>query len=301
MSKKSKKEKQSPNFIVFLVEGESDKIALENPLSELFFEKYPDYEVRFLLQQRIVNKYGDEVDDDVDEDDDDSADDNEEDHDAYIEEEYVEGGDITTSSFVTPKNIVIKIENRFIKPATKAEGIYSRRIVKIIHIVDLDGAYVPDECVVPLSPERTASEKPFYDGEQGIIEARDVEAIRDRNARKQANLDFLLSLTEGGIKIGSRVIPYEIYFFSSNLDHFINHDANLDSGKKYYADRFLREYGFDTEKFASFFFSDPAAIGHLGYYESWEEIKNQNSVKRFTNIDCLIRRLQNTDEAVGEK
>lgn len=296
MSKKGKKEKQSPNFIVFLVEGESDKIALENPLSELIFEKYPDYEVRFLLQQRIVNKFGDEVDDDnEDEDDGDPEDDGEEDSESYIEEEYVEGGDITTSSFVTPKNIVIKIENRFIKPATKAEGIYNRRIAKIIHIVDLDGAYVPDECVVPFSPERADCEKPFYDGERGIIEAKDVDAIRERNARKQANIDFLLTLCDEGIKIGSRVIPYEIYFFSSNMDHFINHDANLGSGKKHYADRFLREYGFDTEKFAAFFFNDPASIGHLGYDESWNAIRDQNSVMRHTNIDCLIKRLLDRD------
>lgn len=271
---------------MFLVEGDSDMIALENPLSELIFDKHPDFEVRFLLQQRLVNRSGDEVDDSEDEDYDESDDDE-----AFVEDEYTPGGDITTSSFVTPENIVIKIENRFIKPATKAEGLYPKRIARIIHIVDMDGAYIPDERVVPFSPERATSEKPYYDGERGVIETRDVVALKDRNARKRKNIDYLLSLTADGIKIGTRTIPYEIYFFSSNLDHFINHDANLESGKKYYARRFLEKYGFDTEKFCAYFFNDPSSIGKLGYEESWDRIRSEDSVRRFTNIDCLIRNL----------
>ena len=49
MPKRNKKEKQAPNIVIFLVEGESDKIALELPLSNLIFDKFPEYEVRFLL------------------------------------------------------------------------------------------------------------------------------------------------------------------------------------------------------------------------------------------------------------
>lgn len=281
MPKKSKRDKQAPNFVVFLVEGESDQIALETPLSELIFEKYPDYEVRFLLQQRLVNNDGEEVEDNEDEDD-------------YIEEdEYTYGGDITTSSFVTPENIVIKIENRFIKPATKAEGLYPKRIAKIIQIVDMDGAFLPESSVIPLAAERASLEKPFYDGENGVIETRNIEAIRERNTRKRKNIEHLLSFSSTGIKIGTRTIPYEIYFFSSNLDHVINNDANLESGKKFYADRFLRTYGLFPERFSRFFSESHVAIGYMGYHESWDEImQGANSVKQMTNIDYLINRLQ---------
>ena len=288
MAKKSKSEKQAPNIVVFLVEGESDKIALEYSLSELIYEKYPEYHVRFLLQQKLVDKSGDEVDDN-------EADSEESDYEdeAFDEIEYKPGGDITTSSFVTPDNIVRKIDHRFINPATKAEGLYPKRIAKIIHIVDTDGAFIPKENVISFASERASLEKPYYDGDRGVIEAQDIDAIIGRNERKQKNLDFLLSLTEQGIKIGSKTIPYEIYFFSSNLDHFINHNSNLGSGKRHYAQRFYREYGLDIDLFCHFFCDDPAAIGHLGYYESWDEIrKDTNSVKRFTNIDCLIRKLQ---------
>ena len=62
--------------------------------------------------------------------------------------------------------------------------------------------------------------------------------------------------------------------------------------KRYYADRFNRTYGLFGERFCKFFFDDPDAIGHMGYNESWNEVKRgSNSVKRFTNIDYLIRKL----------
>ena len=285
LTKKNSGEKQAPNIIVFLVEGESDKIALELPLSNLIDEKFPDYQVRFLLQERPVSKSGDEVDD-------------KEFDDADVEEEYVEevvfeyGGDITTSSSVEPSNIESKITRRFVRPATMKEGVYPKKIAKVIQIVDLDGSYIPDENVVPFSDKHLGREKPYYDGENGRIEAEDVSAIIDRNNRKRKNLEYLLSLSEQKIKIKTKSIPYEIYFFSSNLDHFINNDANVESGKRYLAYKFMRSYGLDTERFIKYFFEDEGSVGHMGYEESWDFIReNTNSVKRYTNIDCLIRRL----------
>ena len=289
MSKRSKKERQEPNIVVFLVEGESDIIALDLPLSNMIYEKYPEYQVRFLLQERQVNLTGDEVED-VDTEDDD-----EEDGDELIEEiKYESGGDITTSSYVTPSNIESKITYRFIRPAIIKEGIYPKKIAKIIHIVDLDGAYIPDENVVPYSDEHQGYEKPYYDGEGGRIEAADVSSIINRNDRKRKNLEHLLTLPEQKIKVKTKSIPYEIYFFSSNLDHFINYDANVETGKKKLADEFMRTYCLDMEKFLKYFLEDVCSVGHMGYEESWNFIKeNSNSVMRYTNIDCLIRRLMN--------
>lgn len=286
MPKKSRKEKQAPNIVAFLVEGESDQKALELPLSDMIFEKFPDYEVRFLLQERKVNKVGDEVED---ADSDNDGDDDEE----LIEEDvYEHGGDITSSSYVEPKNIETKITNRFIMPAVRSDGVYPKKIARIIQIVDLDGAYIPNSNIVPYSAEHQDCEKTFYDGENGRIEAADISAIIDRNIRKRDNLEYLLSLPEQKIKIKTKSIPYEIYYFSSNLDHFINHNANVESGKKKLAQDFLDTYGLDTEAFTKYFLGDEGSVGHMGYMESWDFIKEGcNSVRRFTNIDCLIRKL----------
>ena len=162
-------------------------------------------------------------------------------------------------------------------------------------MVDLDGAYVSDENIVELSAEHMGVDGPFYNTESGTIETKDIPSIIDRNDRKRKNLEYLISLSDTGIKIGTKTIPYEIYYFSSNLDHFINHDANMNKPKRFMADKFVRKYGLDPDDFCKFFFEDSASIGHLGYRESWEEIKKGiNSVKRFTNIDCLIRRLLDT-------
>lgn len=285
MQKKSKKEKKTPNIVVFLVEGESDQIALETGLSELIFSAFPDYEVKFLLQQRLVNSVGDEIDDNISEEE--EYDFNEE------EEEYKYGGDITSSSFVTPKNIESKITNRFIMPAVKAGGgFYEKKIVKIIQIVDLDGAFLTEDHIATLATERSDWEGVFYNDEIGVIETDNLESILERNERKKMNLDYLLSLTKTGIKIKSSTIPYEIYFFSRDLDHFINNDPNMKSGKRFRADCFNRKYGLLTERFCKYFFDDPGSIGRLGYDESWSEMKRgSNSVKRFTNIDFLIKKL----------
>lgn len=289
MPKKSKKEKKAPNIVVFLVEGYSDIIALENGLSELIFTAFPDYEVKFLLQQRLVNSSGNELDDSNYEDD------NlvEDDEDDFAEEEYQPGGDITSSSFVTPNNIETKITNRFIKPAVKAGGgFYEKKIARIIQIVDLDGAFLTEEYIAPLAEDHSDWDGLFYNVEAGVIETDNREDTLDRNERKQKNLEYLLSLTETGIKIKSSTVPYEIYFFSRDLDHFINNDPNMKSGKRYHADCFNRAYGLYVERFCKYFCDDPGAIGHMGYIESWNEVKrNSNSVKRFTNIDCLIRKL----------
>ena len=61
------------------------------------------------------------------------------------------------------------------------------------------------------------------------------------------------------------------------------------------ANRFVRTYGLDTDSFASFFLDDSDSIGHMGYEESWMFIKGEaRSVMRYTNIDCLIRKLKNS-------
>ena len=284
MSKKSKKSKDKvePNIIVFLVEGDSDTIALETPLSELIFNKHPDFEVRFLQQERLVNNRHEEVDDPEDEDEN-EGDDN---------VEFQIGGDVTSSSFVTPNNIENKIYRRFILPAVKREGIYPKRIAKVIQIVDLDGVYISDDNVVPYFEKSDNIDKTIYDEQLGIIQCADIEMIRERNLNKRANLDYLISLPEGKIKLGSKRIPYEIYFFSSNLDHFLYNEANLSSGKKKQADFFLRTTGLDSEAFTKFFLEDSAAIGHLGYEESWRIIRqNVSSLERHTNIDYLIGQL----------
>ena len=70
------------------------------------------------------------------------------------------------------------------------------------------------------------------------------------------------------------------------------------------AREFVRKIGMNLNTFCNFFFDDEAAVGHMGYYTSWKFIKKgDNSVKRYTNIDCLILKLlgKEPEETDGNK
>ena len=161
----------------------------------------------------------------------------------------------------------------------QSRSAYTKYIAKIIHIVDIDGVYIPDENVIPLSSEHERHDGIYYCGEAGIMETPSIENTRSRNKQKRMNLDYLLSMQDQKIKIGSKLIPYEIYYFSSNMDHFINNDANLKRGKRALADKFLRSH-LSTPLFCKYFLEDEDSLGKKGYWESWDEIrKGTNSIR----------------------
>ena len=273
---KEKKEKRPANVFVVLVEGISDRRALEFHLSELFFKKYgEDARVEFQIRERVVER---RTYDENDEDD-------------YIDDDVEEGGDITTEWHSKPSNIENRIYKQYVLPLmNNSRGILPKNIAKIIHIMDLDGAYIDDDKIVPPTENHLDDDKPFYDGVGQQIETRNVEGIIFRNRQKRENIDYLLALPEGKIKIKQKSIPYEAYYFSSNMDHYIHHEANPKFNKAQMAE----EFGFHiSEKdFISYFCDDPDALGHLGYQESWDEIRKENqSVCRHTNLDYLIRSL----------
>ena len=271
--RKEKKEKRPANVIVVIVEGISDCKALEFHLSELFCKKYgKDITIKFQIRERVIERRIDDEDD-------------------YIDDEIEEGGDITTEWLSKPSNIEDRIYKQYVIPLmNNSSGILPKFFLKIIHVMDLDGAYIDDDSIVPLTENHLDDDKPFYDGENQQIKTGNVEGIIFRNRQKRENIDYLLSLPEGKIKINQKSIPYEAYYFSSNLDHFIHHEANLKFNKVELAE----EFGLNTseEDFISYFCDDPASLGRLGYQESWDEIRKGNqSVCRHTNLDCLIRSL----------
>ncbi len=62
------------------------------------------------------------------------------------------------------------------------------------------------------------------------------------------------------------------------------------------SNQFVKEYGLDREAFIKYFLEDEGSIEHMGYQQSWAFIwKDAGSVKRYTNIECLIRRLMSED------
>lgn len=265
--------KQRDNNIVVLIEGASEQTVFEIALPELFDAIGDDYNVHF----SFICEDGEDV-----------------------------RGDITSKHGVTPETIEGLISKLYIGHVLEEKKFYARDIDEIIHIIDLDGAFIPDDNIVQ-GENPNGEDKPFYT--ENTIINRSVSSIVERNARKQENIRALLALPKGKIRVWHNPdnpkskqskVPYSLYYFSTNLDHFIHNDANLPGGRTKFnlAQVFANGFIDDIEGFVSFFTNDPASAGDMTYEESWAFIQEPgiNSLTRHTNIDILFKRLQTMAE-----
>lgn len=82
--------------------------------------------------------------------------------------------DITTQKGVTSTNIISKIQ-KVMKDYTE-ENFYNKKdFLRIIHLVDMDGAYIPDDFVV----DDPAADDPIYSETQ--IRTKNKAGIEQRN------------------------------------------------------------------------------------------------------------------------
>ena len=250
--------------VLFLVEGDSERRALQDRIAALFDEIDESIEVFFpeIFQQ------------------------DPEDPNAIIET----GGDITQMYTVYPGNYDERVYEYFLRDFCDINKILPKDIRHVFQLVDMDGAYIPNELVREYENPENAG-KPYY-GENEIICKRPHSLI-SRHKRKQININYLKS--KKTIKVGSKTIPFEVYFFSSNLDHFIHHEANLpDEQKTCLAGCFSDGFIGDTEGFANFFLQDSDSAQGVTYEESWEQVTAQGSMfslQRHTNFNLLIQKL----------
>lgn len=247
-------------IVLFLVEGKSDREALQLAIPELYDQIDENIEVFFPTM---------------------------------VEDENEKGGDITSKYDVWPRNIEDKIYQFFLRDFFDKEKILPKDINEIIQIVDMDGVYVSDEMVCNGSNPK-GEDRPYYT-EKAILTER-VDGIIKRNSHKRENLDYLS--THDTIKVKQKKVKYSVYYFSSNLDHFLHNNANMDYSKKISeADSFARKYIGDVEGFVKCITEDPGAASGMNYQESWDFIKKigPNSLQRHTNLNILLNDLQNRE------
>lgn len=260
--------------ILVLIEGSSEETILQISLPELFEAISDLYTVHFAF----IFEDGNDV-----------------------------RGDITSKHGVTADTIEGLISKLYVGHILETDKIYARDIDEIIHIIDLDGAFIPNENIVQ-GENPNGEDKPFYT--DSTIINRSVPSIIERNKRKRENIQALLSLPKGKIRVWHNPdnplskqskVPYSLYYFSTNLDHFVHNDANLPTGriKVNLADAFASGFIGNIEGFVSFFADDPASAGDMSYEESWAFIQESglNSLTRHTNIDILFKRLITAAEA----
>lgn len=196
-------------------------------------------------------------------------------------------GDITIKNFITKDNAIIKINEQVEKKLEELEKKYNYSktdYVKIIHLIDTDGTYIPDDKVIQkeiMQEDNNKSKVLYYEDH---IEAENVEGIRKRNAKK-ADVLFKLRTTK---KING--IQYCVYYNSCNLEHVLYDELKdfTDDEKLERLDDFAEKYEGKAEEFIKFISGESVAV-EGSYKETWEYIeKDLNSLNRHSNMSLIF-------------
>lgn len=188
-------------------------------------------------------------------------------------------GDITTDKNIDQSRIKAHLGNKVKSWITK-DKFKKSDIDRIIHIVDMDGAYIDDK-LIQLDE---SCKDPFYS--LGSIKTSNIENIRIRNAQKRENVDTL-STNTSGIYNG---IPYKVYYMSCNLDHVLYNLQNAtDKEKEDYALKFSEKYIDNIDGFIAFL-CDSDFSRCDSYEDSWKFIKDgKHSLERYSNLGlCFL-------------
>lgn len=209
--------------------------------------------------------------------------------------------DVTSDRRNNPDNILQKINKWYFDPFFSAnEFYYPKDIAEVVQICDLDGAFIPEEFCCDYKPEHQGAEGFIYD--PPYIFGEKAQAIIDRNNHKAQNIRYLLN--QSTIKVRSKTVPYSIYFFSSNIDHYLHDKVNLVGRDKIkLAEQFADMCEESSEWFTTCICDHPQALKNMSFKESWEFIMKAdecNSIKRYTNfniyIDALLQKISSTEE-----
>lgn len=186
-------------------------------------------------------------------------------------------GDITTQFGTSSNNVLNKITNvikEFIGNVFKKSDIE-----RVVHLVDMDGAYISDNLILYEDTDTI-----IY--KDNNIYAKNVDGIIRRNRQKSQVINKLIESDKV-----YKDIPYEIYFFSTNLEHVLhNNQMANDNEKNRYALEFEDRFADNPDSFISFINNPDFAVGGK-YLETWSFIKlSNNSLKRYTNFQIYINK-----------
>lgn len=232
--------KTEKKIVLFIVEGITDQISLENIVDTLVDE----YNSSSKCVDNVIFE--------------------------------ISKGDITSDYRSKSDNIKSKITK--IINAKGKRKFAPTDYKEVIHIIDTDGAYIDDSRIF-----QDASKEKFFYSPDGIYYKNRNDVI-ERNKHKREIIESLL-----GIKTVYRSVKYRVFFLSSNLEHVLHDEMNVEDVRKTeLAKAFEREYEDRTKDFIGFMCNSSFACKE-NYKESWDFIKqDNNSIKRYTNLDIFI-------------
>lgn len=201
--------------------------------------------------------------------------------------------DVTGDPFLTEeefeKLFPSFVENSLKDPKNKIDSNVAKNIKEIVHIIDIDEAFIGDELI-----HEDASKNSFHYERDGIY-YKVPDLVKERNERKRYRILYLLEQTT--INIFELDIPYSLYFYSVNIDDFHQENAlNWDQDRKNKeAALFERKYFAKSEQgriklFLSLFEKTNPSDFPNGLLKSWQYIsENNNSLKRCSNAFLIIK------------
>lgn len=197
-------------------------------------------------------------------------------------------GDITTRTGVTSQNIVAKVGNE-VKAYATSNHYKASDFKQIIHIVDTDATYLPEEKILE---DQECEELSYQDDG---IHTNDVGRVVFRNKQKSENL---YRLRNCGNIWG---VPYRVYYMSCNLDHVLHDKRNSsDDEKEQDAYTFAKTYKKNVGAFMDFMCKSSFSVkGH--FKESWEFIEyDMHSIERYTNLPICLEEEVAAKEGKGD-
>ena len=88
-------------------------------------------------------------------------------------------------------------------------------------------------------------------------------------------------------------LPYEIYYFSRNIEHVLHNieDDLTDDEKESLAYEIAEKYGEHPDEFLELLYDESFHVSGT-YRETWEFImENGNSLKRYSNVSLFFEKL----------
>lgn len=163
-------------------------------------------------------------------------------------------------------------------------------IVEVVQICDLDGTFIPDECCRAFDEAHFADDGYIYD--PPYVYGKTADEVIARNQRKANNIRHLSGLSS--IKVETKTCPYSVFFFSSNIEHYIYDKLNVEesSEKVALARKFANQCDDDPDWFMRRMCRHSQALKGMTHEESWAYIMDgANSVKRHTNFNLCLENL----------
>lgn len=188
--------------------------------------------------------------------------------------------DITADEGMTAKYIEKKIKEEIGKYLRKNPFLKAKDILKIIQIIDTDGAFIAP----PLVKQSENGKTEYFDT---YISAKNKDRLVRRNISKRG---IVYSLYNCNIVAG---YPYEIYYFSRNMEHVLHDKAEglKNEEKEDLAFEIADQYHEEPEKFLQFLYDGAFHVPGT-YKETWEFImKEDHSLKRYCNVAVFFEQL----------